>query len=149
MGGVEHFRFLPLVREEVPRKTWCAVSALIRSLQRSRWLRATYHRRHLTYLEGKPEGEMSMEGMRLNRKVGTAKCRKSCVQEVLKEREAKPGLVEPQFPMVQYYARRSIPDAATPEYTCSTSMWKNTLSGEYPVTNGVRKRTRGLNTLNV
>ena len=46
----------------------CAVSAFDRSLHRGRWLRATDHLRHRTDLAGKPKGERSMSGKRLNMK---------------------------------------------------------------------------------
>ena len=51
---------------------------------------------------------------RLNEKGGLMKCRQSCVQEVPKGREAKPGWVEPESPTVKSPARRSILEAATP-----------------------------------
>jgi hypothetical protein len=51
-----------------------------------------------TYLKGKPGGETSMLGKRLNTKVCSVRHRKSCTQEASKEVEVKPGLVEPQFP---------------------------------------------------
>ena len=54
-----------------------------------------HHLRHLTDLAGKPKGESSMSGKRLNRKVCTARRRKSCVQELPQGTEAKPGLAEP------------------------------------------------------
>src|SRR5438270_5364796 len=54
-----------------------------------------HYLRHLTDLAGKPKGESSMSGKRLNRKVCTARRRKSCVQELPQGIEAKPGLAEP------------------------------------------------------
>jgi len=50
---------------------------------------------HLPYLAGKPKGDKSMVGKRLNAKGCNVKCRKSCVHELPKGREVKPGLVEP------------------------------------------------------
>jgi hypothetical protein len=49
---------------------------------------------HPTYLEGKPEGENSMLGKRLNMKVCNVRHRKSCVQEVSQEIEVKPKLAK-------------------------------------------------------
>jgi len=39
---------------------------------------------------------------------------KSCTQEVSEEIEAKPRLVETQFPAVENLTHRSIPEAMTP-----------------------------------
>jgi hypothetical protein len=49
---------------------------------------------HPTYLEGKPKGENSMLGTRLNMKVWNVMRRQSCVQEVSREIEVKPELVQ-------------------------------------------------------
>jgi hypothetical protein len=63
---------------------------------------------HPTYLEGKPKGETSMSGKRGSAKVG------SVVVPASPARKVKPALVEPQFPVAQKSARRSLLEAATP-----------------------------------
>jgi hypothetical protein len=50
----------------------------------------------------------------LNAKVCSVKSCKSCVQEVSKEIEVKPKLVESESPAVEWDTRRSIPEAAIP-----------------------------------
>ncbi len=44
---------------------------------------------------------------------------------------------------------RSIPDTATPHNHIEFCVVGNTLYGDYPIRNGVRKRTEDLNTLHV
>jgi hypothetical protein len=61
----------------------------------SEMVESQHHLRRLTDLAGKPKGESSMSGKRLNRKVCTVRRRKSCVQELPQWTEAKPGLAEP------------------------------------------------------
>ena len=92
----------------------CAVSAAVRLLHRSRRLRTRNLLGRPTYLALKDKGENSMLGKRLSVKVCTTMRRKSCTHEVSKEREVKPGLAEPQFPAMQLYIHRSIPEAMTP-----------------------------------
>jgi hypothetical protein len=50
-----------------------------RILSQREVVESEHHLRHLTYLAGKPQGESSMSGKRLSRKIGTVMRRKSCV----------------------------------------------------------------------
>ena len=58
---------------------------------------------------GKPKGETSMLGKRLNAKVCS-------VRAASPGRMVKPGLAESQFPTVEWHTHRSIPEAMTLEY---------------------------------
>src|SRR6266852_4519320 len=77
-----HMCVLKSLRESL--RTGAPHRQLLNSSLKGRRLRANHLLGHLTYLNGKPDRERSMLGKRLNAKVWNVKCRKSCVQEVLK-----------------------------------------------------------------
>ncbi len=89
---------------------------------------------HPTHLAGKPKGENSMSGKRLNVKLCNARHRKSCTH-------GEAGFAEPKFPLVLPKARRSI--AATgvtvPAHQCRRCV--NTLYSE----DGVMNSGKGMN----
>lgn len=122
-----------------------------------RKLRAMNFLGQSTYLAGKPKGEISMSVKQVSTKV----C--SVVRPASPVRMAKPGLVEPKFPVVYEPTYRSIPGTVTTQ-NCGESnnaiisRWKprlrNALCDERPAMSRLKgmswepKRTKRLTSVN-
>jgi hypothetical protein len=97
---------------------------------------------HPTDLEGKPKGENSMSGKRINAKLCSMMRRKSCTH-------GEAVFAEPKFPLVLPKARRSIAATGVTVTTHQCLRCVNTLYSEDGVMNSGKGMNGSLHVLNV